>query len=194
VTTGDRPEQQVEGPWEGGQVEGIDQEPRVLDLPAAGRAEEAAQPSVVRIVPVRRLAPEDVERREVPSTLDDFQHPVRSECADQLVLEVVDAGEEAERLQRRAVGRVAETGPTEPAPDESLLRGVVEPDQPVSEPARSEQLRVVAEVGRTPGRGDRDPLGDQVEVEPAGKGKYGDLVADALDEHDGALHAATIMG
>jgi hypothetical protein len=194
VTTGDRPDQQVEGPWKGGQVEGIDQEPRVLDLPAAGRAEEAAQPSVVRVGPVRRLAPEDVERREVPATLDDVQHPVRPECADELFLEVVDTCEEAERLQRHAVGRVPETGTTQPAPDEALLGGVVEPDQPGAEPARPEPLRVVAEVGRTPGRGDRDPLADQVDVEPRGEGEYGDLVADALDEHDGALHAATIMG
>ena len=47
---------------------------------------------------------------------------------------------------------------------------------------------MVAEVGRTPGRGDRDALGDQVAPEPRGEGEYGDLVAGALDEHDGALH------
>jgi hypothetical protein len=143
---------------------------------------------------VRRLPLQDVERREVAVPLHDLQHPVRSQRPDQLVLEVVDAGEEPERLHSVSVNGLPEPGPPEAAAHEPLLGGVVQPGQPDPESARAEPLHVVSEVGGAAGRGDENPLGHEVAVQPCGEGEYGGLVAGALDQHDGALHAATIIG
>ena len=84
----------------------------VLDLAAARGAEEPAQPLLVGPVPVSGLALEDVEGGQVAAPFHDGQHTLDAERADQLLLQVVDAREEAERLQVGAGRDVAEPGPS----------------------------------------------------------------------------------
>ena len=110
---------------------------------------------------------------------------VDAESADQLVLEVVDAGEEAE-ASRSAGSRLGRTRPGQAAVHEALLGGVVQPGQAYAEAVRAEQLEVAGDVRRATGGRHQDPLGRQVAAEPRRDGEDGRLVARTLDEHHGA--------
>ena len=132
------------------------------------------------------LALEDPERRKVAAALDDRQDAVDAQRADQLVLQVVDAGEEPEGLQVGARGGGAEAGPLQAAPDEAFLRGVVEAGQAYAEPVRPERLQVVPDVRGAAGRRDQHALAREVAAEPFGDGQDGGLVAGPFDQDDGA--------
>src|SRR5205807_8097213 len=71
------------------------------------------------------------------------------------------------------------------APEVALLPGVAEAGQPDVEPARAEPLQEPGDVRGTPHRHDGDALGDQVPPPAPGQRRECELVADALDEHDG---------
>ena len=84
--------------------------------------------------------------------------------------------------------RSADARAVQALPDEALLAGVVQPDHPDSHPARPEPLEVPADVGHPACGRDQDALLGQVAPQPGREGEHRDLVAGALDEHDGPVH------
>jgi hypothetical protein len=87
-----------------------------------------------------RLLPEGSERLELTSRLDHLHHRVGAERADQLVLEVLDAGVEPEPLHVGAREPGSEPRPLKPAAEVRFLRRVVQPGQGDAEPTRPESI------------------------------------------------------
>ena len=79
-----------------GEVQRIDEQGRVPDLPAAAAAHKA--PKLLLIVPSSpcRLLLQDPERSKLTLSVDYPLHAGGTEAADQLVLQVCDAHVEAE--------------------------------------------------------------------------------------------------
>ena len=136
--------------------------------------------------PLDRLALQDPERGELALRVDHLEHPAFADRADQLVLEIGDAGEEAELLQSTAVLDRAQTRALETAGEETLLRGVVQPGE--AEPGVVSQVldQEAPDVGGTAQLDDLDALGRQVATEPDGQRLHGGPVTRALDHEDGA--------
>ena len=116
----------VERPRYPCEVERLDEQRRVPDLPAAAAPHEAPE-LLVGLAPAPfRLLLERPERPEIALALDDLLDTRWAEDADQLVLEVSDADEEAETLHVVPREARAETGPLERPPKVSLLAEVAE--------------------------------------------------------------------
>ena len=79
---------QVKRPWYSGEVQRIDKELRVTDLPAAAAAHEA--PKLLFGCPPlpRRLLLEGAEGSKVSLSFNDLFHAGRTESAYQLILQV----------------------------------------------------------------------------------------------------------
>src|SRR5436190_9635147 len=104
-----------------GEVDCLDQQACVSDLPAIGAAQEAPQLTLDGPSSPRRLLLKGVERAEVAVVVDDGLDGGGAESADQLVLQVRDADVEAQPLHPRAGEGAAEAGPLEAAPEHVLL-------------------------------------------------------------------------
>src|SRR5436190_190948 len=97
-TSGEVVEDAVERPGHVAEVERLDEETRVAQLPSAGAAHEPPQLPLDRSRPPRGLPLERPERLEVAFRLEHRLDARRAQCANQLVLEVGLADEEAEAL------------------------------------------------------------------------------------------------
>ena len=104
------------------EIQRVDQGGRGSDLAAAERAEEPPESFLIRAPSPLRLTLERAERVELALRLDDLQHRVRTEGADQLVLQILDAHEEPELLHLRA----REVGP-EAVPRQTMLEVAAPP-------------------------------------------------------------------
>src|SRR6266404_3502606 len=154
------------------EVEGLDEERGVADLPASTAAHEAPQLVAHRTVAPDGLVLERPERGEIAVLGDDLLNARRAERADQLVLEVDLADEEGGR-NAGALERAAELG---------LLAGVAQTaDMDATEPFERPPDRL-----RASDRDDRDALRGEVVTETPGERLEGDAVARPLHEHDGA--------
>ena len=112
-----------------------------------------------------------VNAAQLPSRLDELEHPLRSERADELPLQVGVAREEA-------VGAAA--GALEPAQDVTLLGDVVEPgDADAAQPPQGPLDRL-----RAADRNDGDALGGEIAAAPGSERLDRDPVAGALDQDD----------
>jgi hypothetical protein len=180
----DMREYTVERPRHAAEIQGLHEQARVLDLPAAAGAQEPPQLLLVGPFLLRRLLLEGAERPEVALSVDDLFHSGGSEGADQLVLKIDDAHVEAERFHLGAGEVGAEARPLETAPEVALLPGVAEARQPDVQPSRSEPVQEASDGLRTPDRDDGDPLGAQIPTMALGQRFEGGLVAGPLDEHD----------
>ena len=143
------------------EVERVDEQLRVADLPARAAAEVAAQLLLERPPAPRRLLLERAERAELALRVDDPFDAVGAERADQLLLQVCTADVEPESLQ---IGR-PEARPFERTPKLALLRRVAETGEAEVEPLRAEPLQKPADRLRTADRHDGDALA--VELAPA---------------------------
>src|SRR5688572_23038463 len=155
-------EYQVERPRHFGEIELIDEETRVSDLPAAAAAHEAPKllfrgPSL----PCRLLL-EGAEGSEIAVGVDDLFHRGGAESADQLVLQVCDAHVEPKRFHVDASEFGAEAGSLEAASEVALLSFVTEPRQPDVEPLRAEPTQEPSYRLRASDRHDRDALSVEV--------------------------------
>src|SRR5687767_1072231 len=72
------------------EVQRVDQQPPVADLPAGSRTHEAVELRGRGLTPVCRLPLEDAERTELAFGIENLLDSGRAEGADQLVLEVDD--------------------------------------------------------------------------------------------------------
>ncbi len=88
----------VKRPWHLGEIERLDEQPRVADLPLAGAAHETPKLLLWRPSLPRRLLLQGAERTEFTLSVDDPFHRGDTERADQLILQVGDAHVEAESL------------------------------------------------------------------------------------------------
>jgi hypothetical protein len=120
----------VERPRHLGEIQRIDEQARVSDLPAAAAAHEAPKLPFGGPSSPRRLLLEGPERPEVSLTVDDLFHVGRTESPDQLVLQIFDADIEAEGFHVGASEIGAEARPLETAPEAALLCCVAETRQP----------------------------------------------------------------
>ena len=174
----------VERPRHAREVERLDEQRGVADLPAAAAPEEPAQLLLDRPSPPRRLLLQRPERAEVALRLDELLHPRRAERPDQLVLEVALADEEPEARQVGASARRAEPDARERSLHRVLLPDVVEAGQPQIEPRRAVPAQVPADRVRSADRHDGDALGGEVAAAARGECLERASVALALDEDD----------
>ena len=169
-----------------GHVKRLDEHAAVVDLATAVGAHEAPELALDRDVPLGRLALERPKRPELALGGDDLLDGRGAERPDQLVLEILDAGVEAEALHlgSREIGAQART--FEAPPDGRLLSGVVQARKPDVEPARPEPLEKPPDgLGAADGL-DGDALGREVAAAPLGKRLERVSVALPLDEDDGS--------
>ena len=94
-------EHQVERPRHLGEIERLDEEARVADLPPAAAAHEAPKLLLGRPSLPRRLLLEGAEGAKLAVSVDDSFHRGGTESADQLVLQVCVAHVEARAAPSR---------------------------------------------------------------------------------------------
>jgi hypothetical protein len=177
---------QVEGSRHLGEIERLDEQACVADLPTAAAAHEAPKLLLGRPSLPRRLLLERAEGSEVTLRIDDLFHRGGAEGADQLVLQVGVAHIETEAFHIGATEVGAEAGALETAPEVALLGGVTETSQLDVEPPRAEEVQESSDRLRTPDRHDGNPLGVEIPTTALSERFERAPVADPLDEHDGA--------
>src|SRR3984885_7840614 len=145
----------IKRPGDAAEVERVHEQARVLALPARPGPHEPAQLPLRAAALLRGLSLEHTERPELALRLDHTLDRVGTEGADQLVLQVGDADEEAARLHARAGQARAEPSPFESPPEVAFLRDVTQAGQPDVEPVGAEPVDKALDVGRAAHRGDR---------------------------------------
>ena len=85
--------------WQSGEVKGFDETLCGADLPCRSRPDESAQLLMYRRKTVLRHGLEASKRDEFGLSLEHTLYGLRSQRPDELVLEIGDAGEEADRFQ-----------------------------------------------------------------------------------------------
>jgi hypothetical protein len=89
----------IERPGHAGEIQRVDEQPRVSDLPAAVGADEAPKLLLAAASLPGRLLLQGAERSKLALGLDDLFHTGGTQAADQLVLQVGDAHVEPECFQ-----------------------------------------------------------------------------------------------
>jgi hypothetical protein len=174
----------VQRPRRLGEVERLDKQARVLDLSPAARAEEAPELLLTGLSTLRGLVLEGAERPELALSLDDLLHPPGAEGPDQLVLQVLDADEEAESFHVAAREAGAQTGPLETALEVAFLGGVAHTGQPDVTTSRAEELQEAPDRLGAADRHDRDALGLELPAPAFGQRFECCLIAEPFDKHD----------
>ncbi len=177
-------EYEVKRPRHAGQIQCIDEQTRVSDLPAAAAAHEAPKLLLGGPLLPRRLLLEGAEGSKVSLSVNDAFDRGGTESADQLVLEVCDAHVEAESCHVGASEVGAEAGPLETAPEVALLCGVTETRHPEVKPLRAEQIQEPSYGLRTPDWHNGNALSVEIPTTALSKRFERALVADPFDEHD----------
>ena len=166
------------------EVERIDEQTRVSDLPAAAAAHEAPKLLLSRSSLPRRLLLEGTERAKVTLSADDLLHGGGAESADQLVLQICDAHVETQIFHVDASEVGAKASSLETAPEVTLLSGVAETCQPEVEPLRAEQTQEPPYRLRTPDWHDGYAFSVKIPTTALSERFERALVADPFDEHD----------
>src|SRR5919108_584361 len=191
----DMREHQVKRPRDLAELERLDEEPCVADLPAAAAAHEATELLLGRSAVPRRLLLEGAEGSEVTVGGDLLLHGGGAEGANQLVLQVCIAHVKAQALHVGVSEAEAEAGPLESAPELTLLRGITEPRQSHVEPPRAVPIQEASDRLRTSHRHNDNPLGLEVPTAALGERFDRDSVAGALNEdHRASVGAIRILG
>jgi hypothetical protein len=132
----------------------------------------------------RRLLLQRPEGSKVTLPLGDLLHTVGAKSTDQLVLEVLDADVEAQRLHVGASEMGPEPGPLETAPEVILLSRVTETRQPEVMPLRTQQRQEASYRLCTADWDDGDALGVEIAATALRESFECHAVANPLDEHD----------
>jgi hypothetical protein len=174
----------VKRPRHVGQIQRIDEQTRVSDLPAAAAAHEAPKLLLSRSSLPRRLLLEGAEGSKVTLSLDDPFHGGGTESADQLVLQVCDAHVETQPFHIDATEVGAEARPLKTAPEVALLCSVTETRQPDVKPLGAEQIQEATYRLRTPNWHNRNALSVKIPITALSERLQCNLIADPLNEHD----------
>jgi hypothetical protein len=173
-----------------GEVEGVDEEAGVLDLPATADAEEAAELGFGAEPAPGGLVLQGAERAQIALGVHNLFDAGGAEGTDQLVLEIGVADVEAAAFhvgagQRGVVGERG-AGPLEGAAEVVLLRSVAEAREPEVQPLGAVRCEGVSDPLGAADRDDGNALGGETASPALGEGFEGVLVAGAFDEDDGA--------
>src|SRR6266496_3674341 len=174
----------VKRPRHMGEIKRIDEQTRIVDLPAAAAAHEAPKLLLVRPSSPRRLLLEGAERCKVSLSVNELFDGGGTESADQLVLQVGDAHVETKSFHIGASEVGAEAGPLETALELALLRGVTQTCQSDVEPLRAEQIQEPRNGLRASDWHNGDALGVEVPTTSLGERFERAPVADPFNEHD----------
>jgi hypothetical protein len=174
----------VQRPRHLAEIQSLDEQARVSDLPAAAAAHETPKLLLLGASLPRRLLLESAEGPEVPLSVDDLLHRGGTKSADQLVLQVGDAYVETQSLHIGASELGTEAGPLETPPEVALLCGVTEARKLDVKPVRTEQTQEPSYGLRAPNWHDADPLGVEVATTALGQRLERALVADPFNQHD----------
>ncbi len=175
---------QVERPRHVGEVERLDEQTRIPDLPAGAAAHEAPQLLLSGPSLPRRLLLERAEGAEITLSVDDLLDGGRAVSADQLVLEVGLADVEAQPLQVGASEVGAEAGALEAAPEVAFLRGVTETRELEVASLRAVETQEPSDGLGAADRHNGNALGLEIATAALGERLQGLLVARPFDEHD----------
>jgi hypothetical protein len=176
--------QTIERPRHAGELQRVDQQPRVADLAAAVGADEAPKLRLAAASLPGRLPLEGVERAKLTLSLDDLFHTGGTKAADQLVLQVGNAHIEPECLHLGATEVGAKAGPLQTAPEVALLAGVTQTRQPDVQAPRTEQLQEASDVPRTAHWHHGNALSGKLSTTALSERLERDLVACPLNQHD----------
>jgi hypothetical protein len=174
----------IQRPRHAREIQLLDEQPRVSDLPAAVGADEAPKLLLAAPSSPRRLLLERAERSKLALSLDDLFHTRGAKAAEQLVLQVGDAHIEAECFHPGATEVGAQASPLQTTPDVALLAGVTQTRQPDVQPPRTEQLQEASDVPRTAHWDDGNALSGKIPTTALSDRLQRDLVADPLNQHD----------
>lgn len=158
---------EVERPRHAGEIERVDEEACVLDLPAAAGAHEAPKLCLDGPRFLSRLLLEGAEGFDLSLSVDDLFHGGGTESADQLVFQVCDAHVEPQSFHLASSEVGAEAGPLESAPEVVLLGGVTETGEPDVEALRAEQRQEPSNGLRAPDRDNGDALSGEIATRSA---------------------------
>ena len=111
----------IQRPRHSCEIQRVDQQARVLDLPAPAGAHETPKLLLIRASLVRSLLLQGAERSQLTLSGDDLFNGGGTEGADQLVLQVCDAHVETQLFHAGAIEVRAEAGALETAPEGGLL-------------------------------------------------------------------------
>ncbi len=174
----------VQRPRHLGEIQRVDEQGRVSDLPAAVGADEAPELLLLGPSSPGRLLLEGAKRSKLTLSVDELFHRGGTEGADQLVLQVRDAHVETKSFHIGASEVGAEAGPLETALEVALLCGITEARQSDVEPLRAEQIQESSNVLRTPHWHDGNALSVKIPTAALGQRFERELVADPFNKHN----------
>ena len=174
---------EVERPRDQREIQRIDEQTRISDLPAATATHEAPKLLLSGSPVPRRLLLEGAERSKVTLSVDDLFHGRGAERADQLVLQVCDAHVETQTFHVDASEVGAEASSLETAPEVTLLSGVAETRQSDVEPLRAELIQEPSYGLRTPDCHNGYAFSVKLPTTALSERFERALVADPFDEH-----------
>ena len=166
------------------EIEGIDEQACVSDLPAAAAAHPAPKLILSGFSLPRGLLLQGAEGSKVSVSVSDLLHSGSTKSANQLVFQICDAHVETQPFHAGAGEVGAEAGSLETAPEVCFLSRVAEACQPDVEPVRAEVIQEPSDGLRASDRHDRNALGVEIPTAPHGKRFERALVTDPFDEHD----------
>jgi hypothetical protein len=120
---------------------------------------------------------------------EEFLHQCTASRPDELFLQVGVADVKTCALQVGACPEKADAGRRQATPDDALFRSVTQAGDPYPSAPRPEPPRVPGESVCAAGRDDRYAVRAEVQAAPGGHRLHGNLVADPLDQDDGACTA-----
>ena len=165
------------------EIERLDEETRIADLPPAAAAHEAAELVLDRSALPRSLFLERAKGGEVAFSFRDLLHRIRPDGADQLVFEIGEAHEETQLLHLARRKPRAECR-LEAAPKVPFLAGVAKSREPDAESVRAVPVQEPSDRLRTADRDDPDAFRCKISPTAPRERFDGDLIADSLDEDD----------
>jgi hypothetical protein len=174
----------IERPGHAGEIQRVDQQPRVSGLAAAVGADEAPKLLLAAASLPRRLPLEGAERSQLALGLDDLFHTGGTKAADQLVLQVGDAHVEPECFHVGATQVGAEAGSLQTAPEVGLLTGVTQARQSEVQAPGTEQLQEASDVSGTAHWHHGNAGSGKIATTARSQRLERDLVAGPLDQHD----------
>lgn len=176
-------ENSVEWSRDAVEIERVDEDAGVADLAAPAAAHEPAQLFLDGTATPRRHLLEGPEAMEITVAAQDVFDGYRTERANQLILQIRDAHEEAEPFHCRAREIRAETGALERSPKDPLLACIVEAREPESISWSTELGQEASDAVRASKPNNLDAGRREVDLASPGQCFDRDLVARAFNNH-----------
>jgi hypothetical protein len=182
----------VEWSRDASEVESLDEQARVLDLPARAASHEAAKLLLSRASLPLRLLLEGAERADVAVSRENVFDRGDAEGPNQLGLEIGLAHVEAEFFHFGASEIGAQAGALESMSELGLLASVAEAGESHVAGFQIQAIEEPADPVGASDRNDRNTFGLQVLATACGERFDRDFVADSLDDH-GHTHQAFVV-